>query len=210
MFPAAASSHNSIFCHFTNETIWCVLSLRTSLNVSEHSQPVSSVVQSSPGLPAFPHRPQHFRGSVHSSSQLACLHLSLYKWTLNTGISFSAFLNTYHMAKALNASSVQALWALCKASFRRLHNPWHSVGLFRCNWLFCYRSREIKWGFIRCFSKTVAELGLRSRIAVRGPLGNTCSILLRTFLYIQLKKHTDVTDVLLTKSWQIKLLDKAK
>lgn len=86
---------------------------------SEHplmylSQPVSSAVQTSPGLPAFPCRPQHFRGSARSSSQLACLHLSLYKWTLNTGISFSAFLNTNHMANALNASSTQALWALCK------------------------------------------------------------------------------------------------
>lgn len=163
MFPAAASSHNSIFCHFTNESIWCMLFLRTSLNISEHSQPVSSVVRTIPGLPAFPQRPQHFRGSVPSSSQLACLHLSWYKWTLNTE-SFSDFLNKFHMASALHASSIQALWALCIPSLRSLHDHWHSEGLSSCNWALLLLMQRDNWGSKRCSRKTMVKLRLHPEV----------------------------------------------
>lgn len=154
MFPAAASSHNSILCHFTNESIWCVLSLRTSLRVPERSQPVSSAVPTSPGLPKC----CSTLGALRSSSQLACLHLSLYKWTFNTGISFSASLNMYHMGDALNASRPSELFANRHFwGFTTTDTMWGSVIVIE---LLCCRSREIRWGFLRCFSKTLAELRL--------------------------------------------------
>lgn len=179
MFPAAASSHNSIFCHFTNEDCWCVLSLRTSLHVSECSQAVSSVGQISPRLPALPPRPQRFCGQCAAPLGLpvfisACTNEH---WTQESP-SLPFLMHTAW--PMLSTPPASRPYELCKSSFMKLCDHWHNIGLSS---LFCYRSREINWNFIRCFSKTVAEITPQSRIAVHGPLGIAPSVHAHLYTY---------------------------